>query len=860
MRRDPGPHVALRNVSAQLAGGALPPGFVIFDSGTVLLAPLGDRTPTPIDVEQLARVLSAPPEPPDAPHASPTVDADAVLEPIGVLVAHFDGSVLHAPSPASATRQLGPAHVRVLAGPPGARLADLPSDRAQAAAELVALGLLASRAARPGASGADGSDLVGAEAPPASEQADVGVGPRGRAPTAGAPTSPRDRRRWWRRSEPRQAARTDASHGDLPSNSEAAPTTPETTADATHGRVRVFSVFGAEGVDPSLALGMIVAFARHHDDGALDRTYDLRRPITDASAMLRELRDDPSPAVVLFADYSWTTASNLATSTEVHRLSPRSLTVHGGPHVPRQPDERDAFLEEHPDVDVVVRFEGERTVTELLIALDGSIDERSLDRIAHVAGTTVRTSQGLVHNPDRPRLADLDQLPSPYLTGEYDDVDLDHWHIATIETDRGCPFRCTFCDWGSATGTKPRPFDAARVRAEVEWIGARGIPMLFLADANFGGTPRDVEIARWIADVRTRYGAPHTVIASFAKNTTDHIVEIVDCWRRAGIAADGLTAIQTVDEVTLRNVRRQNIGIAAHDELTERFRERRLPLLTDLLIGLPGATIASFKVDLQRCMDLEVTPRIAEVEVLPNSPMNDPAYRQEMQIEIGPKQTIASTYSATATEIEEMLRLRLLFRSLEHFGLLRHVLRFVQHEHGIRAVDLIHDIDRAVESEPHRWPALTWVARYFDLYTVPPVDWPSWTAEVRRFLLERHRIGPSSGLDTVLAVQEAVLPAYGRRFPARVELDHDYAAWHRNLPRPGSDHTALVPLDQHGPGSLTIRDPAGICRTAIGRNRFQSRRDQVAENLFWMVDHWELDSDVARPLAANVDPDGPNAP
>lgn len=860
------PPLPALDVTRTAPGGVLPEGFVIFESGTVLLAPLDADTPVPVSVDALAAAVG---DGPVAEQATGPHPPDAAFAPVGVLVARFDGTALHAPSPAPSQRRLGGLHVRVLARP-AVRLDGLPVDERHAAEELIDLGLLVPSTVEPAPPVPAGG--VTEEPPPSPAPDDPAlVAP---APPAGAPPSPpiepdpaprperepepspaaNRRRRWWSRRSSVAAvstAPTPAAEPPVPAEPLAPPEEPSVAPPAA-GPVRVYSVFGAEGADPSLALGMIAAFARHHRGGALDRAYDLRPPTTNPISLLVELRDDPSPAIVLFADYSWTTEANLETSREVHRLSPGSVTVHGGPHVPRHPEDRDAFLADHPEIDVVVRLEGEQTVAELLDALDGTLDQGSLDALAGITGTTVRTPGGLVHAPDRPRLADLDLLPSPYLTGEYDEVDLDHWTIATIETDRGCPFRCTFCDWGSATGTKPRAFDEQRVRDEIEWIGSRGIRMLFIADANFGGTERDVGIARWIADVRARHGAPHTVIASFAKNTTEHIVAIVECWRQAGIAADGLTAIQTVDPVTLKNVRRQNIRLEAHDTLTETFRQQGLPLLTDLLIGLPGATVETFKTDLQRCMDLEVTPRIAEVEVLPNSPMNDPDYRREMQLRVGSKQTIISTYSASEADVEEMLRLRLLFRGLEHFGLMRHVLRYVQHEHGLRAVDLIHDIDRAISEDPHRWPGLTWVGRYLDLYLVAPMDAASWTDEVAGFLAERHGIERSAGLDTVLAVQRALLPEYGRILPQEVELAHDYAAWYRNLPRPGLASPPPRPLASYGPGSLRITDPADICGTAIGRNVFESRRDQVAENLFWMVDHWELASEVARPLAATA--------
>ena len=82
------------------------------------------------------------------------------------------------------------------------------------------------------------------------------------------------------------------------------------------------------------------------------------------------------------------------------------------------------------------------------------------------------------------------------------------WQSATIETFRGCPYACTFCDWGSNIGSKVRMFDLDRVVAEVEWAANRGIGTIWIADSNFGLLERDLEIARRVSEVKKRTGFP----------------------------------------------------------------------------------------------------------------------------------------------------------------------------------------------------------------------------------------------------------------------------------------------------------------------------------------------------------------
>lgn len=637
---------------------------------------------------------------------------------------------------------------------------------------------------------------------------------------------------------------------------------PAPTDETTPGRASVdhrtpvFGVYYSPEHNANLGLGMIIAHARTVDRGALNHHFDLRKASIDSEPMLAELALSGRQAIVLCSDYMWSIEHNLRVSERVKQLNPSSIVVHGGPHAPKYEADAERFLRDHPYVDVLVRGEGELTIADLLRSLGAHPDPDALgESLAEVEGLTFRDGphgdHRVVRTPDRARATDMDQFPSPYLTGEFDEVDTARWRSATVETNRGCPYGCTFCDWGTATNSRIRQFDRDRVFAELEWLASRGISEVFLADANFGLFARDVEVAQHIAELKQRYGAPTQVICSFAKNTVKYTSEIVRIWVEAGICAEGSVALQTTDEVTLANVERSNIKVEKYDALAEEFRRHRLPIVTDLLMGLPGATVESFKNDLQRCLDQEVTPRMMETVLLPNSPMNAPDYRERFRIETDDANVLVATSSYTREDFEEMKRLRLLFRACEHYGLMRHLFRWLQVEHGVRALDLLHDIDRAIISEPDRYPLLTWVGRYFDLITAPPGGWPPFYDEVVDLLDERHGIVRDEAMDTVLAVQLFLMPSRARRFPDRLELAHDYVAWHRATSH-GSGSAEVPRLVDLPPGELVVDDPAGVCDARLLRNGFSIRREEACDNPFWVLNDWELDSELARPMATAV--------
>lgn len=616
------------------------------------------------------------------------------------------------------------------------------------------------------------------------------------------------------------------------------------------GRVPVYAVWQVE-IGPLLSLGMLTAAARDLDGGRLADHYEIRRP-EDPASFLEDLRGRTGPAVLLLSNYVWSIDHNLALAAEAKAVNPDLVIVHGGPSTPKYADDCVRFFEEHtPLVDITVRGEGEVTLPALLAAIAPSLPAVDLGLLAGVEGLSYRdpgTGQ-VVHNEDRERLSDLNVLPSPYLTGEFDHIGPEAWVCVIHETNRGCPYGCTFCDWGSSTLSRIRKFDLDRVTAEMEWAAERGIHAWAVADANFGIMSRDVEVASRIAELKLRTGAPSFFGFNVAKNTTKHLTELVDRLVSANVTPYFTLALQTRDDETLESIRRSNISADHYVSLAASFRRRQLPVSADLMIGLPGQTVESFSKDLQFLMDHDVPARMWIAQLLPNAPINDPEYRAEHQVVSDENSMIMATRSFTVEDRREMLRIRHAYTVFERYGLLRHVTRFAQWDHGVPAMDVILRIVEVSREDPERYPLLNWIVRYFDWFNVAPLGWGSYAAEVRRFLNAEFGVPLTSALETVLALQVALLPDTARSFPASLALDHDYLAYFRDnthsLWVDGHNRPTGRPLADYGPATFTVvGDPAGRCREGMRRPP-DSRNERMMEE-FWLSGHWELDSPLAQ--------------
>jgi hypothetical protein len=614
---------------------------------------------------------------------------------------------------------------------------------------------------------------------------------------------------------------------------------------------------------PLLSVGMLTACARQWEGGRLNQAYEIRRPETAAS-FLDDLAGRQGPAILLCSNYVWSLEHNLEAATAGRAIHPGLIVVHGGPSTPKYEADAERFLTEHREIaHVLARGEGEETLVELLDALEGAGRGVGLhaDRLATVAGISFRDEDEdedvVVRTAERARLADLDQLPSPYLTGEFDGLPPEAWqHCLSIETNRGCPYGCTFCDWGSATMSRIRKFSLDRVIAEMRWAAELGIETVTITDANFGIISRDVEISRALAEIRQETGAPVSVSWTAAKNTTKHLVRIMDLLVGSGVVVSTSLSLQTTDPSTLETLDRTNISTEHYVKLASEYRKRGFPLVGDLMLGLPGQTFDSYKADLQFMLEHEIMVRSWPVQMLPNAPMNAPEYRELHALEVGPDNLVTASATFDAEDRRRMWRFRNVDTIAERFGVLRHVMRYLQWDHGIPATDVEQHILDLVDEDPLRFPRISWVFSWFDLYPTVAGGWPGFYDEVARLAVEDYGLAPDDrGLETVLAVQRLLMPAPGRTFPARTELPHDYVDYYRSATRTlyttGRASRPDRPLTAYPPASFTVDgDPMGLCTRGLDPGG--DARSETMQGDFHVGAEvaYELDSPLLRGLPA----------
>ena len=295
--------------------------------------------------------------------------------------------------------------------------------------------------------------------------------------------------------------------------------------------------------------------------------------------------------IVGFSTYVWNKNYNYALARRLKEINSNCLIFFGGPEMPTT---KKNIFEKLPFVDVVIKSEGEIILHQLLDAITNNTPWED------IRGLVINRNGVAVDTGDGERISSLEDMPSPYLTGVFDKILAEtqgvEWN-ATVETNRGCPYACTFCDWGSLTYNKVKKFNLEKVFAELEWIGQKGCGFVTITDANFGMfVERDNAIADKLIEVQEKYGCPNSFSMSWAKDQKPEVFDIVFKLIKNPKFNQGLTvSVQSMDLDVLENIKRKNLAQHKIENIFALCDKNNVPVYTEIILGLPGETKDTWK-------------------------------------------------------------------------------------------------------------------------------------------------------------------------------------------------------------------------------------------------------------------------
>jgi radical SAM superfamily enzyme YgiQ (UPF0313 family) len=310
------------------------------------------------------------------------------------------------------------------------------------------------------------------------------------------------------------------------------------------------------------------------------------------TAMAHDLFSGDLPDVLAVSVFGWSYRGALSLAATFKQLNPAGWVVFGGTHVANQGGR---VLGSSSPVDVIVDGEGEHAFCDLLAAW---LDDRSTADLSGVDGITyLDTSGSVTTTTERPRIEVLDDLPSPFLTGAIPMRRPDgrfRYDVAIMETNRGCPYKCSFCFWGGAIGQRVRRFSRERLAEELELFAFHEVETIVLCDANFGLQQGDEEFLEDAIHTRERTGFPRAIEASWAKNKSAVFRRIVRTMKSTGMRSSITLALQSLNGDVLGPMNRRNMRLNDWQELVTWLTDEGLDCYAELIWGAPGDTVESF--------------------------------------------------------------------------------------------------------------------------------------------------------------------------------------------------------------------------------------------------------------------------
>ncbi len=302
------------------------------------------------------------------------------------------------------------------------------------------------------------------------------------------------------------------------------------------------------------------------------------------------------PDILASSNYAWNSQLSEWACRRAKALYPDILTVQGGWNFPLDVEERVRFLKNRPATDIYVVHEGEYSFAAIVETFLESGREGVLSKVnmgcVYLDPKSKKTR--LVEGPAAPRMQNLDEIPSPYLNHMLDEF-FDGKLTPIIETARGCPFTCDFCNSAIDYYSKVRAFSDEYVLKDLDYIAAKvmekGAGILLIADTNFGMYKRDRKIASRIAEMNEEIDWPRHVFTTTGKNRVERIFEAVHSLRK--VLAPTLS-LQSLNEETLKAIGRSNMQLMSYSQVVECATEQGLLPMCELIVPLPYETLETY--------------------------------------------------------------------------------------------------------------------------------------------------------------------------------------------------------------------------------------------------------------------------
>jgi radical SAM superfamily enzyme YgiQ (UPF0313 family) len=381
-------------------------------------------------------------------------------------------------------------------------------------------------------------------------------------------------------------------------------------------------------------IGFIGAYAKQNFGEKINISF-FKYP----ESVIEEVKNNP-PDIIACSNYSWNSNLSEYVLGIAKKVNPSVITVQGGTNFPHEDEQQKEFLVNRPNTDIHVLFEGEKSFCNIVQRFfDRNCDRKQIFNFP-IDGTAFLSSKRevssclqLIKGNVVDRIKNLNEIPSPYLNGMME-VFFDGKLTPFLETNRGCPFKCSFCHTGNDHYQKTNTFSTDRIYKEIHYIAPRaqklGITNLHIADTNFGMYPRDREVCLALKESKEKYGWPLQIQATTGKNNKERVVEITGI---LGSMFSVNMSVQSMNDEVLKKIKRSNIKLNHYKEVNENLQKNGRMTKAELIMPLPGETKESFMRGIEALISSGVSSlTIYTLMLLHGTEFKNTQYRKEFDI------------------------------------------------------------------------------------------------------------------------------------------------------------------------------------------------------------------------------------
>lgn len=385
--------------------------------------------------------------------------------------------------------------------------------------------------------------------------------------------------------------------------------------------------------------GVIWSYCKTHLDIKLNYNLNWFFYKQDPQKIIDQIID---PDIIIFSSFVWNWNHNKVIAKKIKEIYPDTVIVFGGAMVPSPESfseesinpyweiEMKDWFNHYSYIDIISIGEGELTICDILIE---NLRDKNFDSIPGCITKKCNYQY-------RDRIVDIDSMPSPYLDGTFDKLLENFGELiptATIESVRGCPYSCTFCEIGDSYYDKIKKQSLKKLFKEIEWIAQHKIEYIVNVDSNFGlFYDRDMKIANFLLECNKKYEYPKTYKCDWVKAKSIECINIAKILYQSKLYKGMTLAFQSLDEDTSKSIHRKNISDEKLKSILELYKNENMPVYIELILGLPSESKESFIDGLYKLMEyghhdyVSINP----LEVFPNTPFSNLDYIKKYGLKI----------------------------------------------------------------------------------------------------------------------------------------------------------------------------------------------------------------------------------